>query len=268
MNAQQITPRVRRWLRNSGSARVLHLFPEACSLSNDRGEVIALVSPEIGPGPFHAVMGGDFTAGLAIDQPVTLDAAGQFLTVGPLRVDCRESPVWRPKPEWTRLRRADFGEWPSPSGLPDDITHYLSRVIDGLMADDLSLYGDGVAGLAGRGSGLTPAGDDVLMGVLHALWAWYPNHPRRPRREWLGIILSTAVPRTATLSANFLRAAAAGEATWHWHDLADGRPGAADRILSIGHSSGADAWAGFVQTGGGLCRQEWARRGGENGARC
>ena len=36
MIAQQITPRVRKWLRNSGRARVLHLFDEACTLVNSK----------------------------------------------------------------------------------------------------------------------------------------------------------------------------------------------------------------------------------------
>jgi len=58
--------------------------------------------------------------------------------------------------------------------------------------------------------------------------------------------VDTAVPRTTTLSAAFLRAAGDGEATIHWHDLADGRPGAMDRILAIGATSGRDAWIGFT----------------------
>ncbi len=62
----------------------------------------------------------------------------------------------------------------------------------------------------------------------------------------MDFILKTAVPRTTTLSANFLRAAAAGEAVWQWHDLVNGRSYAINQILAIGHTSGADAWAGFM----------------------
>jgi hypothetical protein len=81
------------------------------------------------------------------------------------------------------------------------------------------------------------------MGVLYGLWVW------RPRLEWIDLIVDTAVPRTTRLSAAFLRSAADGEATVHWHNLALGRPKAVEQILSIGHTSGRDAWAGFSHTG-------------------
>jgi hypothetical protein len=93
------------------------------------------------------------------------------------------------------------------------------------------------------GKGLTPTGDDVLMGVIYGLWVWYPQ------RDWIRLIVETAVPRTTSLSAAFLRAAEDGEATFHWHDLVNGRAGAVNQILSIGHSSGRDAWAGFTYVG-------------------
>ncbi|MEJ2749006.1 MAG: DUF2877 domain-containing protein, partial [Anaerolineae bacterium] len=102
---------------------------------------------------------------------------------------------------------------------------------------------------AGRGGGLTPVGDDVLLGVLYGLWVW------QPRRDWMEMMVETAVPRTTTLSANFLRAAAAGEAVWQWHELVNGRAHAVTPILSIGHSSGSDAWAGFVYTGKRFCHE-------------
>ncbi|MFN2137406.1 MAG: hypothetical protein ACK2UK_15705 [Candidatus Promineifilaceae bacterium] len=51
------------------------------------------------------------------------------------------------------------------------------------------------------------------------------------------------------MSASFLRAAAEGEATIHWHHLARGTPGALHRLQSMGHTSGRDAWSGFIQLG-------------------
>jgi hypothetical protein len=249
MNAKQITPRVQRWLRNSRSAHVLYLFKESCTLVNERSEVISLVSPDIGPGPFSAVLEDDFTAGLDIHQPTVLNSSQQTLTIGPLVVDCRESALWQPRPDWSRLQGADIDKWPSTAGLPADVDHYLKLTIDGMMVDDSSIYLAGVEGLVGRGGGLTPTGDDALMGVLYGLWVWHPHRFHRLRKKWLELVLPTAVTRTTTLSANFICVAAAGEATWHWHDLVNGRPHAVERILSIGHTSGADAWAGFMYTG-------------------
>jgi hypothetical protein len=252
MIAQQITPRVQRWLRNSRSARVLHLFNEVSTLTNDRSEVIALVSPEVGPGPFSAVIEGDFTSGLDVNLPVAFDSTRQSLTVGSLVVDFRESAVWQPKPVWSRLQGTAIDTWPSADDLPADIDQYLKLAIEGIIVDDSSTYLAGVKGLVGRGNGLTPTGDDVLIGVQYGLWVWHPHRLHRPRREWMGMILKKAISRTTTLSANFIRAAASGEATWQWHDLANGCPHAAERILSIGHTSGSDAWAGFIYTGSAL----------------
>jgi hypothetical protein len=248
MIAQQITPRVQRWLRNSHSAHVHHLFKEVCILANERGEVISLVSPDVGPGPFSAVLEGDFIVGLDIHQPIALDNSKQTLTVGPLIVDFRESTIWQPRPDWSRLRDADIDKWPTAAGLPAEISHNLKLTVEGIRIDDSSIYLAGVAGLVGRGGGLTPTGDDVLMGVLYGFWVWQPHRFRRLRKELMKKILTTAVPRTTALSANFLCAASAGEATWQWHELVSGHHHAVERILSIGHTSGADAWAGFMYT--------------------
>jgi hypothetical protein len=249
MDAKQITPRVQRWLRHSHAAGVHQLFAEVCTLVNERAEVISLVSPNVGPGPFAAVLEGDFTAGLDIDQPVALDHSKQTLTVGPSIVNFRESTLWRPRPDWSQLRDADFDHWPTAAGLPAEISHHLKLTVEGIRVDDPSLYLAGLVGLVGRGEGLTPTGDDVLMGVLYGFWVWQPHRLQRLRSEGLKAILTTAVSRTTTLSANYLCVAAAGEATWHWHDLVSGRPQAVERILAIGHTSGADAWAGFTYTG-------------------
>ena len=110
---------------------------------------------------------------------------------------------------------------------------------------------EGARALAGLGQGLTPAGDDFLMGAMYGLWA-----TRNPdeARDLAELINEAAAPRTTSLSAAWLQAAALGEAAEPWHDLFNGIIvdnsrkifAALSRILAIGHSSGADALAGFV----------------------
>lgn len=243
MSGILITPRVLRWVRKNRPARILHLFAGGCNLINDQGEIISLVSPRIGPGPFTIMFENEFHAGTDENQIVSIDNARQILAVGAFVVDMAQAAIWQPKPDWTQWQAAAVAGWLPPGDLSPELDASLKQTLIGFVAGDLSTCLAGVKGLAGRGSGLTPAGDDVLMGVLYGLWVWHPL------REWMERIIETAIPLTTTLSANFLRAAADGEAAWPWHDLVEGRPHAVGRILSIGHTSGADAWAGFIHTG-------------------
>lgn len=241
MLADLITPRAVRWLQESGSARVLHAFPGVCNLVNARGVVLSFVAPRIGPGPFALVLAHEFAAQIDSHLPVSLDPARRRLAVGPLAVDYGRARLWEPAPDWPRLRHAAGAAWPPPAELPPALDTGLWQTLDGIARGDWPACQIGVVALAGRGAGLTPAGDDVLTGVLFALHVW--GLPE----EWARRISAMAATRTTTLSANFLRAAAAGEATWPWHELAAGRPRAVDHILAVGHTSGADAWAGFVR---------------------
>lgn len=257
-----ITPRARRWLQTTHRARILHLFPDVCNLVNERGDVLALVSPRIGPGPFSLLLQRPLSPLNDHRAPAVVDAQTQTLSVGSLLVTADQATTWHPRPPWSRLRGVAPARLPPPRPLPAAIAAPLKQLLRGLAADDATRCQAAVGALAGRGPGLTPTGDDVLLGVLYALWAWRPRPGRRPQPVWISergapimkVLVDTAAARTTTLSAAFLRAAAAGEATAVWHRLVNGRSdreraAAVDQILSIGHTSGADAWAGFVQCG-------------------
>ena len=205
---------------------------------NDRGDVLSVVAPRIGPGPLGLVLAGEAASALEHREPVRFDNAVSRLTIGGLIVEWRRATLWSPRPDWEQLRRA--AGWPSPGSLPSDIDAPLRRLVAGLVAGDWTACLAGGRKLAGRGAGLTPAGDDVLVGILHALWVWgWPS-------AWAMRLAAEAAPHTTTLSANLLYAAAEGEASWLWHDVVAGRPGAVAALLAVGHTSGADAWAGFV----------------------
>jgi hypothetical protein len=105
--------------------------------------------------------------------------------------------------------------------------------------------------LAGLGLGLTPAGDDFLLGAIYAARI---IHPREKAQSITGTIASAAIPRTSSLSATWMHAAARGLVGEAWFDFFDelkipGLPSiesSLHRLLSIGHTSGADALAGFI----------------------
>jgi Protein of unknown function (DUF2877) len=108
---------------------------------------------------------------------------------------------------------------------------------------------DAVSDLIGLGPGLTPSGDDFLVGALAALDALGQTNIRAV----LGRAVVAAADRTSPLSASLLRAAAAGHVSENLHTMvaalvtsdADAAIAAAARF---GHTSGFDALAGAVVT--------------------
>jgi hypothetical protein len=107
--------------------------------------------------------------------------------------------------------------------------------------------------LAGLEPGLTPAGDDFIMGSLYAVWV---VHPLPVAQALARDVASTAVQRTTSLSAAYLRSAGKGQAGIAWHRFFSALISGNDdqmynsvlEILSTGASSGADALTGFVST--------------------
>ncbi len=107
--------------------------------------------------------------------------------------------------------------------------------------------------LAGLGPGLTPAGDDFILGAILAARIIHPEELANILTKELA---EAAAPLTTSLSAAWLRAAGRGEAGVMWHNffaaLSSGDQmavqNAAVRLLAIGHTSGADTLAGFLST--------------------
>jgi hypothetical protein len=258
-----------------------------------RRRVIGLVAPEIGDGPLNVVLdedGWDFTA-VEPGTPARID--GGELRVGGLQVDLRRAEVWEPRPDWKALReRRDAIAHRLPALRAVGLAHartgslltllggygnppymrlsrkvsreeplppvFLSAAGSALPAIEAGWGGDrgrlreGAAQLAGLGGGLTPAGDDFLCGAM--LWAWLA-HPRPG--SLCRAMAASAAPRTTTLSAAFLWAAAHGECSAAWHALFDALSQGDDALEDVavrelllqGASSGADALAGFLWAG-------------------
>jgi hypothetical protein len=257
------------------SAQVLGIFDHACDLVTPAGEVVAVVVPEIGNGPFNIVIDDNpiFFSELAAHTPVILTE--NQLQLGEFQIDLRGADVWEPQPDWDTLRsrqatiisRIPFLETVCHRHAPANT--FLKLLKESQPNEEIVLSTARNAGdvllngwtgnqdqlhlaskmLAGLGPGLTPAGDDFLCGVM--LWAWlvHPDpvafcHP----------LLHTAAPRTITLSAAFLQTAANGECGAPWHSLLPALSVktktdieiAAQKVLAHGATSGADTLAGFL----------------------
>jgi len=188
-----------------------------------------LLAPARSPlGPLSILVAGLARGDLVVGDPAVV--GGGALLVGPLRIElagAREPPAPRATelaPGWPAALDAALGGVAAPPPA-------LLRGLDALAAGDLSRA---VAQLAGRGDGLTPAGDDVLAGF--AAWRWAGGAP-----------VSLATQRCAPLGRDYLRCAERGElpapaaAVLHAIRSADPRAAArrASRLAGWGASSGA-----------------------------
>jgi hypothetical protein len=113
-----------------------------------------------------------------------------------------------------------------------------SAAVEALADDPVAAVDD----LVGRGGGLTPAGDDLLAGCLAALRA-----RRVPVADALGrAVRLRAQAHTTRLSAALLAAADQGAVVPEAAAALRGRPGAARRLLALGHTSGWYLAAGLT----------------------
>ena len=106
----------------------------------------------------------------------------------------------------------------------------------------------------GLGSGLTPSGDDLVMGLLLGLNRWGLRLGLKIDLQLLNqALLQTAYLKTTLLSANLIEAASSGQADERLLRAQDGlfsdQPGTAesvDYLAGWGNSSGLDALCGMA----------------------
>jgi uncharacterized protein DUF2877 len=277
INALSLGPEACQWLANSHRPSILHVFDHACNLINERREVLSIVTPQIGNGPFNLVIEGDvlFSTDLKAESPISIRA--DQLQLEDLTINTTNAEIWPPRPDWEMLhaRRNNIPDelislapttYESPALAPQallvqvpGISGVCNSLFSAIANADIPVSLAASRKLAGLGNGLTPAGDDFIMGAVLAAWI---IHPPDAASALAKEITDTAVLLTTSLSAAWLRSAGKGEAGILWHDFFEKLMGAdaaqiqtsANKILAVGESSGADALAGFIGTV--LC---WAR---------
>jgi hypothetical protein len=231
-----------RVLRVLGSGCVRAVFARALYLQVPGGLVV-LVTRDAPRGPLHLRV-----AGLPAVGP------GSVVRVGPgsLRIGDHcyglDVPTWSPRlPPAASLAQArgTARAWLPDLGPALDIGSAAPGRLPGaadaaLRRGDLPAF---AAAVGGRGPGLTPAGDDVLAGVLlvaRAARSRWPTSPRARRR-------CVRVARTNDIASAFLACAAAGRCIEPAHDLLAGLASADSRAVAsavqelgrFGSSSGA-----------------------------
>jgi hypothetical protein len=278
--AQSIAPAAQNWLTETEQAYVLQSFRSVVNCVNQEGNVISATGKSIGNGPFSMMIGDD-SFPLIVSGDSVIEITEYGIRIDDLFIDASSAKIWEAHPNWRKIqesRTSLYGtvsdlipllrrhaladsfarlvidpdaEIPLPARVLELARQNIPRLYDGIKSRDIYLVTQASQKLAGLGPGLTPAGDDLLLGVIYGIWALFSE---KESTELTRLIAENAIPRTHALSAAWLKASANGEAAETWHTLFDALikedvgkfEQAALRILPSGHTSGADALGGFA----------------------
>jgi len=268
---------------------VLSCFPVACNLIDEAGCVVSLVTTDVGDGPLNVVVGGEDPF-VGVETGMIARIEEDRAIVGDrLAVNLKDAAAWNPVITWSAISApamATLWNYVQEKATPESLLTFwvpairplgrvrtvfqetardaVGRLSLALRRGDKAGVATHVLTLAGLGPGGTPAGDDFLIGLMAGLRAW-PRFllPVELSVDDACILLSqVAIPRTNVYSAAHLRAAQTGQMGDDWHRLAAALAAsdesaihqAANRLLAVGATSGADAMAGF------LAPYLWTRR--------
>ena len=272
INALSCTPDVKDWLENSRHPRVLHVFDHACNLINERREVLSVVTPQIGNGPFNLVIEDDVLFSTHLNAQSSISIRAHQLNLGDLTINIADAKLWDPRPDWEMLHAKRDGitnllltnyqapglDMPFPKNAQGystttSLQSLISNLSSALANADITTAKTLTSQLAGLGQGLTPSGDDFILGAMYAIWI---IHPLETAKIFGEEITNTAAPLTTSLSAAWLRSAGRGEAGILWHEFFDALVStnimnvqeSFGKILAVGETSGADAMSGFCGT--------------------
>jgi hypothetical protein len=155
---------------------------------------------------------------------------------------------WVPSPQ--RQGPPGVSESSLSRELQDRLEAEFNHLFLGIADHDLDMIKRSATRLAGLGQGITPDGDDIMLGALLATWMTKSGTFANELGE---AIVEAAADRTTPISQAWLMAAASGECTEHWHSLLNAiRTMSKDEFLQgalqiyrQGHSSGWSGLRGF-----------------------
>lgn len=279
-----------RILAQGGQASVYGSTSRGCFLLVRSRWVIFLTSA-VERGPLTLNLRGDFGAlrELRSGTPVEIQAGGLEFLSPALHLDLGQALLWEPperpaamlSPGERRYRQVAVGrqlvaqpgasgaskllsvllDLPAPGDGFDEPVFSLSEVEilrTALKSRDVKRILAALEWFLGRGPGLTPAGDDLVAGLLLALHRWGDVLcPGLDLAELSRELLPLAYRNTSTLAANLVECAAVGQADERLVAALDGlmagNPGpgeCAARLLDYGSSSGCDAFLGMLLASG------------------
>ena len=262
LRAESMSAYARRVLDERLSFRVLLRSRRVLDLENSAGRIIAVQARSVPFTPLSVCVDDDALCGLRsqeAEEGIVLSAACGRI------VDCRLGAGEAKPDAWVGLFQRLLRVLARPGGFaepadgllwegldaPDAMQRAARACIEG--AERLLACGDvlgatgRLAGLAGLGPGLTPAGDDFLLGAIAA--CMYAPDPVL-RAFGLGLGEAARGCSGSRLSEAFLERVLAGEASLPLRDIlrADDPKELAlalGRGVAYGHTSGGDIAAGM-----------------------
>ena len=259
MSARRAGPFAAKALMGDRRGVVASVHARAVNLLLDDGALVALLPAEspLHPWAVAVALPGRDLARIVESAPVRV--SGGVVEAGPARielaglevVDLRLRRRLRALPA-AGLKALARGAAAQPAAAAFEPA--LAAAVERFRADGEIR---GLSALVGLGEGLTPSGDDVLVGVLAGLDAALEvSGDAAALRQGLCAELERGTSRTTRLAAQMLDAAAAGfyaePVLGLLQTLALPKPGAkalaqavAD-LLAVGHRSGADTLRGIV----------------------
>jgi len=242
------------WSARSG---VVHsVFASAVNLLVD-DELWTVLGPGRTDSPFGIRLApGNARLNVQAADPVNIRAG--YVGIGRLVLDCRTASRWVPAC-WARpapglaarlaiaARAAQPRAWRESASMAGQVT-------DALRGTDTELA-HAVRRTVGRGPGLTPAGDDVLVGIFALLASGAVARTGEQDATRLAGALDRVLHTTTDVSRHLLQQAARGLPGRALHELGRalmedtphvGLADALARALDIGATSGADACIGLV----------------------
>jgi len=287
LDATLVSDAIRPHLEPGRSCVVHSVFRAVVNLETRDG-LISICGPSIEPLPHGLSIRGpiDFrTMGLRTGQPVILDRQRIRIPTADIDIDLSRATGWsarlpvtdphlararwrvRAQEAWSMVAAAVRARPGSRDGLGDLIGHdggaplqpvarlaapRLERLAAALRDADPSAAGMAAESLVGLGPGLTPSGDDALVGMAAAVTA--TAMPGTLDATFLRRAVDTASTRTTAVSTTFLRHAAAGEFSGGLHGLMAALIGpdpsdaatTIERSVAFGATSGTDTLVGVL----------------------
>ncbi len=266
LSATRAAPRALLAAGVPGALHCLHLSSTAAHLRAADGSVLSLVADLSLASPCAAVVPALFVDGPGASPWRTLDRGGhgdgRRLVFSGAEIECAAAGPWNPRPGWNAAR-ALLAVPEARNAVLVALAPFLPERLNVLDAEHAGALAEGLvsaepeqaraaaARLVGRGPGLTPAGDDVLLGAFHALWCLGSGDEECVQR--CAGVLGDAGGSTTALAGAWLVSGAAGEASFPWHALfeswaandAAAASAALRQVAAVGASSGRAMLAGF-----------------------